>query len=678
MSSAKRNSDGVNLTQAKARIDKLITQINEWSYRYHVLDDPTVNDAVWDSLKHELSKLEQQFPELVRADSPNQRVSGKPLAKFKSIAHLNPMLSLNDVFGEDELQAWIARTTKLLPAGYNPEYHLDIKMDGLAAALVYEEGKLVTGLTRGDGYRGEDVTQNLRTIDTVPLALRHDPKLPISFYQQRVEVRGEVIMYKKDFEALNAERRKKGLAEYANPRNFSAGSIRQLDSKLTASRPLRFHAYSLQVDPPLPTLYEEYQTAHRLGFVINKQHTIVHSAQDIMKFVEMWEKKRQVLPFQVDGVVAMINDRVQFRNLGVVGKAPRAAVAYKWPAEQATTKIKDIQVSIGRTGAATPFAVMEPVRIAGSTVQMATLHNEGEIKRKDVRIGDTVVVQKAGDIIPEVVEPLPKLRNGSEKKFKMPKKCPVCETVLVKEKAEEAVWRCPNKNCPARLRGSIQHFASKDALDIEGLGEQNVATFLKQGLIKDVSDLFTLKKEEIAKLERFGDKSAENIVSALKSKKDIPLDRFLFGLGIRHIGRQTAIDLAQHFGSIENMQKASVEDFENVEGIGDVVAHSIYIWFNEPQNQELLSRLAAVIKPKPVKSGGKLAGKAFVITGTLSKMSRDEAAEKIRALGGKFQNSVGKDTDYLVVGDDPGASKIKDAEKYKTRQIKEPELLKLL
>jgi DNA ligase (NAD+) len=434
----------------------------------------------------------------------------------------------------------------------------------------------------------------------------------------------------------------------------------------------------VQIDPPFPALFDEYETAHQLGFAVNRQHMVVGSAKEIMDFVGTWQKKRLDLPFQVDGVVVMINDRVQFRNLGVVGKAPRASVAYKWPAEQATTKITDIQISIGRTGAATPFAVMEPVRIAGSTVQMATLHNEGEIKRKDIRIGDTVVVQKAGDIIPEVVEPLPKLRTGKEKKFKMPLKCPVCETKLIKQKAEEAIWRCPNKNCPARLRGSLQHFASKDALDIEGLGEQNVATFLKQGLVKDVADLYSLKPKDISKLERFGEKSAGNIVAAIQAKRTIPLDRFIFGLGIRHIGRQTAIDLAQHFKSLKKMLTASAEDYEKVPGIGNVVAHSIYIWFNEPQNQKLLERLAEEVKPTPVKTGGKLAGKAIVITGTLKSISRDDAAEKIRALGGKFQNSVGKDTDYLVVGENPWGSKITDAKKYVTKQIKEPQLEKLL
>lgn len=660
---------------AATRAAKLRAQINELRYRYHVLDDPQASDDVYDSLSQELRAIEKQYPQLITPDSPTQRVGSQPLAKFQAVAHTTPMLSLNDVFNETELEAWIARTQKLLPADHKPQYHLDIKMDGLAAALIYQDGKLEQGLTRGNGYQGEDVTQNLRTIRTVPLSLR-ESGLPT---RGRVEVRGEVIMYKTDFARMNDARREAGLPEYANPRNFAAGSVRQLDPKLTAARPLRFHAYSLIMDPPLPTLNNEYKGANRLGFVTNPQHRVVDSPKAIMEFVHEWEEKRHDLLFQSDGVVAMINQREQFRSLGVVGKAPRAAVAYKYPAERATTKIKDIQVSVGRTGAATPFAVMEPVKIAGSTVQMATLHNESEIARKDIRVGDTVVIQKAGDIIPEVVEPLVKLRDGSERKFKMPKICPVCGTSLVKQKAEEAVWRCPNKNCPARVRGSIQHFASKDALDIEGLGEKNTATFIKAGLIKDIADLYKLKVKDIAALDRFGQTSAENIVNAIQSKKSIPLDRFIYGLGIRHIGRQTAIDLAQHFGSLNKILTASVEDFEAVDGIGDVVAHSIYIWLNEPANRDVLSRLSAMeVKPIPVKTGAKLAGKSFVVTGTLEKLGRDEAADKIRALGGKFQSSVGKETDYLVVGANPGAGKIADAQKYGTQQTNEAGLLKQL
>lgn len=661
------------------RIQKLRELINDYRYQYHVLDKPLVTDEAYDSLMRELEQLEAANPNLITADSPSQRVGDVPQSKFESVEHQIPMLSLNDVFSQADLEAWLKRTLKLLPEGYQPEFHVDLKMDGLAATLIYENGSLVRGLTRGNGYRGEDVTSNLRTLTTIPLKLRQTPQLDPDLYRGRIEVRGEVLIYKDDFANVNAQREESGQSLYANPRNLAAGSVRQLDPKLTAARPLRFHSWRVLLEQSLPTLDEEYQLAGQLGFVVNKQHTIVSSIKEIMNFAKTWDEKRHKLPFMTDGLVVTINDRQVFDQLGVVGKAPRGSIAYKYPAEQATTKLKDIQVSVGRTGAATPFAVMEPVRIAGTTVQMATLHNEGEIKRKDVRIGDTVVVQKAGDIIPEVVEPIVKLRNGSEKQFKMPKDCPVCETKLVKDRADEAVWRCPNKNCPARVRGSIQHFASKDALDIEGLGEQNVATFLKAGLVSDVADLFKLKKSDIVSLDRFGDKSAQNIISAIAAKKEIPLDRFIFGLGIRHIGRQTAIDLAQHFGNLQTMQKADVVDFETVTGIGNVVAHSIYIWLNEPQNQDLLERLlAAGLKPISVKSGGKLRNKAFVITGTLQTMSRDTAAEKIRSLGGKFQNSVGKDTNYLIIGEKPGASKIADAKKWNTTIVDEKALSKLI
>lgn len=663
----------------KERIQKLREQINNYRYQYHVLDSPTVSDETYDSLMRELEGLEATNPELVTSDSPSQRVGNAPLGKFVSVEHQVPMLSLNDVFSQEDLEAWLGRTLKLLPGGYKPEFHIDLKMDGLAATLIYENGSLIRGLTRGNGFRGEDVTSNLRTLPTIPLKLRQTPKLGPALYHGRTEVRGEVLIYKEDFATINAQREEAGQSLYANPRNLAAGSVRQLDPKLTAARPLRFHSWRVLTQKALPTLYEEYQLATELGFVVNTQHKVVSSIQEIMNFVSSWDEKRHNLPFLTDGLVVAINDRQVFDQLGVVGKAPRGSIAYKYPAEQATTKLKDIQISVGRTGAATPFAVMEPVRIAGTTVQMATLHNEGEIKRKDVRIGDTVVVQKAGDIIPEVVEPIVKLRDGKEKKFKMPQNCPVCKTKLVKDRAEEAVWRCPNKNCPARVRGSIQHFASKDAFDIEGLGEQNVATFLKHGLIADVADLFKLKKTDIANLERFGEKSATNIVSAIAAKKVIPLDRFIFGLGIRHIGRQTAIDLAGYFGSLKKMQIADVVDFEAVPGIGNVVAHSIYIWFNEPRNQKLIERLLAVgLKPTPAKASGKLKNKAFVITGTLQTLSRDNAAEKIRALGGKFQNSVGKDTNYLIVGQKPGESKVADAKKWKTTIIDEGDLEQLI
>lgn len=667
----------MKLPEAKRRVIKLRDQIDDLRYRYHVLDDPAVSDEVYGSLTRELRELESQYPALITPDSPTQRVGGVPLKKFLSVPHLTPMLSLNDAFSEAELKAWLARISKLLPDTYKPSYHIDIKMDGLAAALVYENEQLIHGVTRGDGYVGEDVTMNIRTIQSIPLKLRQGDSLT-AIQRRRVEVRGEIIIYKADFDRINADRARKGLVEYANPRNTAAGSIRQLDSKLTARRPLRFRAYSLITNPPLPTLNDEYEAARNLGFTVNSQHQVVDSVESIMKFIKYWETLRQNLPFQIDGLVVMVSDRAKFRSLGVAGKAPRAAIAYKYPAEQATTKLKDIMVSIGRTGAATPFAVLEPVKVAGSTVQLATLHNESELARKDVRVGDTVVVQKAGDVIPEVVEPLPKLRDGSEKKFKMPKDCPVCGAKLKKEKAEEAVWRCPNRMCPARRRGQIVHFASKEALDIEWLGEKNVAALLNAELINDPADLYKLTVDAVITLERFAQKSAENLVTAIQAKKAPSLDRFIYGLGIRHIGRQTAIDLAQHFGTLESLQGAALQELEAVEGVGTVVAESVYLWFHELENQKLLKKFAQVgVKPKPLKVSHKLEDKSFVVTGTLGSVSRDEVAEKIRALGGKFQNALSKETDYLVVGANPGGSKIQEVKKFNTKKITEKELLQL-
>jgi DNA ligase (NAD+) len=489
-------------------------------------------------------------------------------------------------------------------------------------------------------------------------------------------------MYRKDFEKLNIERKKKGLPLFANPRNTAAGTVRQLDPKLVMARPLRFHAYDILRDDPteVPTNEFAYKAIRELGLAANNEAKTTKEIKAVMKFADEWEEKRKKLPFNTDGVVVKINDRAIFRDLGVVGKAPRGAVALKYPAEQTTTKLKDIFVSIGRTGAATPVAILEPVVIAGSTVQMATLHNEGEIKRKDVRIGDTVIVQKAGDIIPEVVAPLPKLRDGSEKEFVMPTHCPECGTKLVKVKEADAVWRCPNENCPSRSWKRIQHFASKAALDIEGLGEKNVIALINAGLIKDPADIYTVKKEDLLKLERFADISAEKLVKAIQSKKNPPLERFIYGLGIRQVGVQTAIDLATHFKTMNNLSSATVEELSEIEGVGEVVAESIVEWFSRPSNQKLLQKFEEIgVNPQSAHvQHGPLNGKNFVVTGSLESMSREEAAEKIRSLGGTFQSSVGKETDYLVVGANVGESKLEKARKLDTNQINEKEFLNLI
>lgn len=671
----------MNKPQAKSRIDKLRQQIDEYRYSYHVLNTSIMSEAAADSLKHELSQLEAQYPDLITPDSPTQRVAGEPLKAFNAVPHSSPMLSLNDVFDEEEVEAWVQRITKLVPARYQLDYLVEIKKDGLAGALIYENGVLVQGLTRGDGRVGEDVTANLRTIQSVPLRLRHDPSAPTELYTRRVEIRGEVLLYKADFEKLNQERAKAGLPTFANPRNTAAGTIRQLDARLVAERRLRFMAYILIVDGyEVPTLAEEQTLLTKLGFLVEPHSEVVADVLSIMRFAKTWEQKRQELPFGTDGLVINVNDQRLFERLGVVGKAPRGAVAYKYPAEQATTKVKDIFVSIGRTGAATPVAMLEPVVVAGSTVQMATLHNEGEVQRKDIRIGDTVIIHKAGDIIPEVVEPLPKLRTGSERPFHMPKDCPECSTKLIKAKADEAVWRCNNNSCPSRVWKRIQHFASKPALDIEGLGDKNVIALLNAGLIKDTPDMYTLRKQDLLGLERFAEISADKLIAAIQAKKQPSLARFIYGLGIRHVGVQTAVDLANQFHTLKHLSEATIEELEAVEGVGSIVAEAIVEWFSDPENQRILKLFAAHgVQPEEVKKvGGKLSGKNFVVTGTLESMGREEAAEKIRAMGGTFQSSVGKDTDYLVVGANVGASKLAKAAKLGTPQITEQELLALL
>ena len=489
-------------------------------------------------------------------------------------------------------------------------------------------------------------------------------------------------MYKKDFEELNQQRQKDHKPLFANPRNTAAGTIRQLDPRLVSTRKLYFRAYDLIRDEAsqVPTNQYAYEALSSLGFIVNQASLTCDNLNQIIDYIKLWEVDRLKLPFNTDGLVIKLNDRALFNSLGVAGKAPRGAIAYKYAAEETTTKVKDIFISIGRTGAATPVAMLEPVVIAGSTVQMATLHNEGEIKRKDIRVGDTVIVHKAGDIIPEVVEPLKRLRNGSEKPFKMPLSCPECGTRLAKLKLEDAVWRCPNQQCPSRTYKRIQHFASKSALDIEGLGEKNVIALIEADLVSDPADLFLLKASDIIKLDRFAEISARKLIQAINQKKTPPLNRFIYGLGIRHIGEQTALDLARYFKSLDQLSRATIDQLAQIEGIGEIVAEAVVEWFSEKANQQLLSKFKRlIVEPESITEvNTPLKDKKFVITGTLESMSRDEAADRIRHLGGVFQNSVAKDTDYLVVGQNVGSSKLKKASQLKTSLISEEELIKML
>ncbi|HUP26528.1 MAG TPA: NAD-dependent DNA ligase LigA [Candidatus Limnocylindrales bacterium] len=671
----------MNKSQAQERINKLRELINDYRYHYHVLDKSIMSEAAADSLKHELTQLETEYPDLITPDSPTQRVAGTPLAAFKAIPHSRRMLSLNDLFDESELDAWVNRITKLLPAGTKLGYFADLKMDGFACALVYQDGLFIQAITRGDGVVGEDVTTNVKTIDSVPLRLREGQGTKV-FLKGRTEIRGEIVMYKTDFAQLNEQRAQKGLPLFANPRNTAAGTIRQLDSRLVSERKLYFRAYDLlrENNAEVPTNAFAYNMLSELGLLANSQAITVSTTKEILNFAKAWEDKRHDLPFNTDGLVIKVNDRSLYERLGIVGKAPRGAAAYKYPAEQATTKVKDIFVSIGRTGSATPVAMLEPVVIAGSTVQMATLHNEAEVMRKDIRIGDTVIVHKAGDIIPEVIEPLVKLRDGTEHKFVMPSDCPECGTPLVKLKADEAVWRCPNNQCPSRVWKRIQHYASKAALDIEGLGEKNVIALLNAGLVKETPDIYALTKGNVLGLDRFAEISASKLINAIQAQKNPPLPRFLYGLGIRHIGVQTAIDLSMHFRTLEALSRATIDELNEVEGIGKIVAESIVEWFAEPNNLRILELFAKYgVKPEEVKKiGGPLSGKSFVVTGSLDTMSRDQAAEKIRALGGTFQSTVGKDTNYLVVGANVGASKLAKASKLGTKHISEEQFIGLL
>lgn len=665
-------------TQAADRIAKLRDLINQYRYEYHVKNNSIMEESAADGLKHELAELEAQYPELITPDSPTQRVAGEPLPQFVSVEHKTRMLSLNDVFSAEEVQAWEGRIKKLAPSIH--EYFVDIKMDGLACSLVYEDGVLVRGVTRGNGTVGEDVTHNVRTLDSIPLRLRSSPETK-RLLQGRTEVRGEIVMYKKDFEAVNKAREEKGLPLFANPRNLAAGTVRQLDPKLVVLRPLHFRAWDIMRDDPseIPTNRAAYDAIANLGFLVNREAKVVPDVNAIMAYAHEWEDKRHALPFNTDGLVVKVNDRRTYGFLGIVGKAPRGAVAYKYPAEQATTKVKDIFVSIGRTGAATPVAVLEPVVVAGSTVQMATLHNEAEVKRKDVRVGDTIIVHKAGDIIPEVVESLVKLRTGKEQPFVMPTHCPECNTRLEKQD-KDAVWRCPNYNCPARVHNLMQHFASKAALDIDGMGEKNVLALLDAKLVRDAADLYSLTKEQLLQLDRFADISAGKLIDAIQAKKRPSLARFIYALGIRQVGAQTAVDLANHFGTLDALRAATVEQLQQVDGVGDVVAESIVAWFGSDAHQQLLAKFAnAGVSPQKVEqTGGPLTGQNFVVSGTLDSYEREAAAEAIRNLGGTFQSSVGKTTTYLVLGDKPGQSKITKAEKLGTKIIDEAAFKKLL
>ena len=664
----------------RSRLNEIKKLLSKYSYEYYALDQPSVSDAVYDSLMSELKQIEAAHPAWITPDSPTQRVGNKLSDGFAKVRHPRRMVSLNDVFDKDDVVAWVNRIDKLLPAE-NHEFFADIKMDGLACALIYIDGIFTQAVTRGDSFVGEDVTNNVRTIKNVPLRL-HETKGYEIFLRGRTEIRGEIIMLKKDFTALNEQQRAAGKPEFANPRNLAAGTIRQLDPKLVAERPLRFRGYDIIRDDAddVPTNSFAYQALTALGITRNKQASVFTDIAGVMNFVNEWDEKRQKLPFNTDGLVIKINDRARFDELGLVGKNPRGAVAYKYAAEQATTIVRDIVISIGRTGAATPVAVFDPVVVAGTTVQHASLHNADEIARLDVRRGDTVVVFKAGDIIPQIEAVLVELRPKDTRPIDYPAELARQYPELKFVRPEgEAVYRVKGLSGPLILKRALKHFASKGALDIDTLGEKNVEALVDAELVRDLADIYTLAKEQLLTLERFADISAQKLIDAIAAKKQPPLERFVYGLGIRHVGAQTAIDLVNHFESLDKLAQAGIDELQSVDGVGVVVAESIMAWFADEDNAALLEKLTLLgVTPIYKAKRGELAGKSFVITGALQSMSRDQAAEKIRALGGTFQTSVGKDTTYLVAGGKVGASKLARAEKYGTKVIDEPTFLSIV
>ncbi len=637
--------------EAEKKIRELTDLINEHNYYYYVLDSPRITDLEFDNLMKELMALEQAFPDLISPDSPTQRVGGAPAAGFATVAHLAPMLSLSNAFNDQDLRDF-DRRVKGGGAGQPIEYVVELKIDGLAVSLLYENGIMVRGATRGDGEVGEDITRNLKTIKSLPLKLRRS--IPL------VEVRGEVFMPKKEFARLNEEREEAGEPTFANPRNAAAGSLRQLDPQVTASRALDAFLYGIgMIDGvPVDSHMEGLHTLAELGFKVNPHIKLFSDIEGVINYCREWTDKRHELPYEIDGMVVKVNGLTQQAALGATSKSPRWAVAYKFPAEEAETIVRDIFVRVGRTGVLTPTASLKPVKVAGSTVSSATLHNEDIIRDKDIRIGDHVIIHKAGDVIPEVVRVLPDKRNGSEKVFSMPRQCPVCRTEVQRVEGEVAV-RCPNDDCPGRGKERIIHFVSRDAMNIEGLGPSVVTALIDAGLVSDAADLYYLEFDDLVRLERMGKKSSENLLRAIEKSKSNSLAQLIFALGIRLVGERAGKILAAHFGSMQGLREATVEELTAIPEIGPKMADNIVAYFSNPANLELLDRLAAagvnMVREKDGKGPKPLEGRQFVLTGALSRYTRKEAQAIIEKLGGKVSSSVSKNTDYVLAGEDPGA-----------------------
>ncbi|MDD3292677.1 MAG: NAD-dependent DNA ligase LigA [Candidatus Pacebacteria bacterium] len=668
--------------EAKKRIEKLKALIDHHRYLYHVLDKEEISEAALDSLKKELFDLEKEYPEFITFDSPTQRIGGKPLDEFQKYERKKMMISFDDAFSRIDMDNWEKRNKKLL-TNEVIEYYCEPKLDGLAIELVYINGVLEVGATRGDGRIGENVTQNIKTIESIPLRLNEEniKKVKEKGFNINIKefiVRGEAVITKKEFEKVNKQRKKQGLVPYSNPRNLAAGSIRQLDPKIAASRHLDADIYDIISDIGQKTHEQEHEVLSILGFKTNNKHNrLCKNLDEVFVFYEEWKKKRESLPYEIDGIVVSINNNNIFDKLGIVGKSPRGAIALKFPLIEATTIVEDIKVQVGRTGAITPVAILKPVEINGVTITRATLHNEKEIERLGLKIGDTVVVGRAGDVVPEVVNVFKELRTGKEKDFKMPSYCPTCETKLIKQ-GKDVIWRCPNPNCFARKNKYFNHFISRSAFNMEGLGPKIVEKLLDKGLVADPSDLFDLKVGDLIVLERFGEKSADNIIQSIQKRKALNFPRFIYALGIRNVGIKTALDLTHYFKSIEELKKASLNNLENIKDIGPIVAQSIYEWFNDKDNIKFIEKLKEKgVKYETKEQKGKFKGLKFVITGTLASMSREIIKEKIEALGGEVLQSVSKNLDYLIVGENPGF-KYDKAKEIGIKILKEKEFLKML
>ena len=658
------------------RIEQLREEINYHNYLYYVLDQPVITDADYDALMRELKEIEDKYPETVTPDSPTQRIGAPPSEKFASVSHSIPMLSLDDAFSQEEVLEFDQRAKRLLQTDEEIEYTVEPKMDGLAVELVYENGMFVLGSTRGDGYTGEDVTANLRTIRSLPLRLIERHLSPPG----RLEVRGEVFINKDAFKRLNKKRMEDGEPPFANPRNAAAGSLRQLDPNITAGRPLNIFCYGIGIAEgcSFGTQWEVLSSLRKWGLRVNPMAEKQKGIRGAIHYHRRMNRKRKDLDYEIDGIVIKVNDLDLQKRLGAKAKSPRWALAYKFEAAQAVTRITDIQLSVGRTGAVTPIALMEPVKVGGVVVSRATLHNEDEIRRKDVRIGDWVIVRRAGDVIPEVVRPLPERRTGKEQVFVMPQTCPVCGSNL-RRKPGEAVWRCPNPECFPRLVKQLTHFAGKGAMDIEGLGPKVAEQLISAGLVRSISDLYSIKLSDLLSLDRFAEKSAENLLSAIETSKETSFARFFYALGIRHVGDVTAQLLADHFGSMEALKDASEEELMAVEGIGPEAAFSIRSWFDDNKNLRLTeSLLDAGIRFTDLREArtSPLKDRTFVFTGGLSSLTREQAKNIVRDLGGQVASAVGRKTDYVVAGGNPG-SKLRKALELGIPVLSEEEFLAL-